>query len=117
MAIEEQLVPIAAIIFVTIIVSIAIYSGHKRDMEKDKFNHERDMALIEKGTYEAPPTFTQKTLMGLLIAGLISVGIGAAVFMGVYWEIGLGAWSIAGLVPCFIGIALLISRLFIKEKE
>jgi hypothetical protein len=29
----------------------------------------------------------------------------------------LDAWLIAGLAPCFIGIALLISYPFIKKKE
>jgi hypothetical protein len=100
MAVEVWLVPVVGIIFVIICASLAIYYGTKKDM-----------LLIEKGLYK-PLEVAQKTLM----AGLILVGIGVAISIGLYWETGLGAELIGGLVPCFIGIALLIAYLFIREK-
>lgn len=101
MAIEDWIVPVVGTIMGCIVAMIAIYYGHKVDMLK-----------IEKGLYKPMPV-AQRTLM----AGLILVGIGAALFIGIYWGTGLSAWLIAGLVPCFIGIALLISYPFIRKKE
>lgn len=102
-ALEEQLVPIVGTIFGCSIAIIVIYTDHKRDM-----------ALIEKGLYKHTPMELTKKV---LLAGLILVAIGTAVFLGIYWEVGLGAWTIAGLLPCFIGIALLISYPSIRKKD
>lgn len=101
MAIEGWIVSVVGTIMGCMVAMIAIYYGHKKDM-----------LIIEKGLYKRMPV-AQKTLM----AGLILVGIGAALFIGIYWGTGLSTWLIAGLVPGFTGIALLISYLFIKKKR
>lgn len=94
------LVPIFGIFCGIILGSLGIYYGTRKDI-----------LLIEKGLYKPLPV-TQKVLM----AGLVLTGIGTAIFLGIYWEIGLGAWSMAELIPCFIGIALLTSYVFIRES-
>lgn len=92
------------------VVIICIYFEYKRG--KDLI--EKEKALIEKGLYKPsePIEITKK----ILIAGLILAGIGAAISIGVYWETGLCIWMIVGLGPSSIGIALLISYMFIREK-
>ncbi len=59
----------------------------------------------------------KKTKEDDLVGGLILLGVGLAIFLGLYWSIELGPWLIAGMVPAFVGMALIISYFVKKSKS
>jgi Domain of unknown function (DUF6249) len=61
---------------------------------------------------------TVKKVEGLKIGGLVNIAVGVAliVFLRVLTGGGSGSPFLVGLIPCFIGIALLVYALFLAAK-
>jgi hypothetical protein len=102
----DTLVPIFGIVFGCGIALLAIWAEYKRDR-----------ALIEKGLYQpdkqeasGPPG------RGFLVTGSISVGTGAALIVSTFiFQIGI-VTGIPGFIFLFIGIALIVVYLVVREK-
>lgn len=78
------------------------------------FRHREIMAQARQGL---PPRARKSTL--LLGSGLVLVAVGLALMIGLYsagfptaepYPLHFGPWMLFGLVPLFIGLALLITR-------
>lgn len=71
-----------------------------------------------KAKYKMPEHKKEKpTPEGLFIGGSILIAIGLAIFLSLYTFMGLGPWLMGGLIPAFIGIALIISYLALGKKK
>lgn len=115
--IEEGIVPIVAIIAVFTWLALRHY-----------WNYRRDKSLIEKGLYEPKPPekppetsktpgeVLQEAAPAILMAGLIVIGMGAAILVGFGLAGVSRLWLLGGLIPCFIGIALAASYIVIRKK-
>jgi len=79
-------------------------------IRKGRQRHEEAMALIEKGLYDpallAEPEKRYRKEM-FLLAGIIFLAIGIAISIGLL-IIGEIDGIIGGLIPCFIGVGLII---------
>ncbi len=75
------------------------------------WDHRRDLALIEKELYQ-PVSRSQR----FLAWGLVVVGIGVGLFSGSFW-VGMPEVELGGLVVTFVGLALLILSVVIRQRR
>jgi hypothetical protein len=84
-------------------------------------NYRETIALAEKGL--ARPE--AKDGKGLLRWGILVTGLGLALSLGLYfagfdssqnYPLHLGPWMLGGLVPLFLGLALILSH-FLTQKD
>ncbi len=85
--------------------------------------YKETLALAEKGLVKPQRNGNGK---GALIWGLIITAIGLAItiglwplgfIMGTEFPLGFGPWMIAGLVPTFFGVALLLIYVLTREDK
>jgi hypothetical protein len=92
--------------------------------------HREVMAMVEKGLlpgeqgkYAGAPT--KRTLRGLMGWGIGVAAVGLALMIGLFplgfvvdesYPLMFGPWMVAGLIPLFIGLALLIIYVLTKEE-
>ena len=84
-------------------------------------NYRETIALAEKGLSRPE----QKSRNGLLRWGIIITALGLALSLGLYplgfsagydYPLHLGPWMLGGLVPLFLGLALILSH-FLTQKD
>ena len=84
-------------------------------------NYRETIALAEKGLTRPE----QKPRSGLLRWGIIITALGLALSLGLYplgfsagydYPLHLGPWMLGGLVPLFLGLALILSH-FLTQKD
>ncbi len=93
------------------------------------FRHREVMAQIEQGLLPEDhrrETGNDRTLRKLLGWGLGLAALGLALLIGLYpfgfvvqepWPLHFGPWMVVGLVPLFIGLALLITYYASRDKR
>ena len=107
---QTTITGIIAIITTMGLIAILIVLYFMMLIRKARQRHEEAMALIERGQYdpgllaEPEKRFRKETF---LLAGIIFLAIGIAVLIGL-WVMEQINGIIAGLIPCFIGVGLLI---------
>jgi len=87
-------------------------------------NYKETMQLAEKGLVK--PSRTNGNGKGALIWGIIITAIGLALIIGL-WPLGalintdvpfgFGPWMLAGLLPTFFGLALILIHVLTRERE
>ena len=87
-------------------------------------NYKETMALAEKGLVK-PARFNNNG-KGALIWGIIITAIGLAFILGL-WPLGammntnvpfgFGPWMLAGLIPTFFGLALILIHMLTREDK
>jgi hypothetical protein len=84
-------------------------------------SYKETIALAEKGLSRAE----RKSRHGLLRWGILITGLGLALSLGLYplgfsagyeYPLRLGPWMLGGLVPLFLGLALILSH-FLTQKD
>jgi len=84
-------------------------------------NYRETVALAEKGLTRPEA----KDRKGLLRWGILVTGLGIALTLGLYlagfdsgqnYPLHLGPWMLGGLVPLFLGLALILSH-FLTQKD
>ena len=97
---------------VLIAITAVIISGRKKDLE-----HRERIAAMEKGLPlpEPPPDRRKPVHSSRRAGGLVLTGIGLALWIGISVSEGSrdGVW---GLIPLFMGIALLIASVLDKRE-
>lgn len=112
-----------AIIYAGVIISLLVFFGFIVLMRYISFKE--NLTLAERGlTRPTPPKQKRK---GLLIWGIMVAAVGLALCLGLYplglsgtgthYPFGLGPWMIAGFLPLFVGIGLVLVYILIGNEE
>lgn len=110
----DDLVPVVGVSSVLII--IFAFVGFMRYI-----SYKETLALAEKGL--VPPE--QKVTKGVLRWGVVIAALGIAFTLGLYpfgfatgeeYPLHLGPWMLAGFVPLFLGLGLILVH-YLTEKE
>jgi len=116
------LIPLLAIFMGIGIGMLAIYLEYRKRKEMFELYHKERMAAIEKGM-ELPPLPEEFFSNGKpssphakLLAGLILLFLGLALFVALYFTAGFSV-ALYALVPGSIGLALLLYYFVIGRKE
>ncbi len=88
-------------------------------------NYKENLMLAEKGISRPAPE--KKRGKGLLIWGILVTATGLALCLGLYplgmmgtgmaYPLGLGPWMIAGFLPLFVGIGLVLVYIITGNEE
>lgn len=88
-------------------------------------NFKENLALAEKGF--ARPIATKQKRKNVLIWGVMVAAVGMALCLGLYplglsgtgtqYPFGFGPWMIAGFLPLFVGIGLILVYVLTGEEE
>jgi hypothetical protein len=105
------------------ILSLLIFFGFIVVMRY--INYKENMQLADKGYTR--PVQEKKRGKGLLIWGILVTATGLALCLGLYplglmgngmaFPLGLGPWMIAGFLPLFIGIGLVLVYILTGSEE
>ncbi len=83
------------------------------------FSHKERMASIARGLplkeRSAEQSLKEKNQL-LLAIGLINALVGLALTLGLA-TLGLGPWLLAGLIPFFVGLALILTSLVVRPEK
>jgi len=84
------------------------------------------LVLAEKGLIH-PEAVSRRSGIDALRAGIIFTALGLALSLGLYplglsgnvknYPLGLGPWMLAGFVPIFIGLALILIHVLTRKEE
>jgi len=86
-------------------------------------SYKETLALAEKGLVKPVKSGNGK---GALIWGIIFSAVGVALMLGLWplgfmfdpdWPLGFGPWMLAGLLPLFFGLALILIHVLTYEKK
>ncbi len=85
-------------------------------------SYRENMAYAEKGLL---PPQRPSNGKGALIWGILITGVGLALCLGLwilglgsnYYPLGLGPWMVAGLLPLFFGLALILVYMLTRKDE
>ena len=92
---------------------VAIVMFFRLMMEMVRAKHREKIAMIEHGLTEPPPA---KKGNGLLVSGLFFAGIGVALVIGIPIA-GEATGIVGGLVPLFMGLALILGHLLTRKGK
>ena len=104
---------------VSAVVGLAIIFGFFAFLRY--MSYKETIALAEKGL----PRLEGKNGNGLLRWGIVVTALGAALTLGLFfagpesgtnYPLGLGPWMLAGLVPLFLGLALMLIY-YLTQKD
>ena len=116
---STHLTGIVAIITTMGVITTPLVLHFIFSMREARQKHEEAMALIEKGLYDpallAEPERKYRKETFLLI-GIIFLAIGIAIFIGLL-IIGQIDGLIGGLIPCFIGVGLIVFYAILRRIE
>lgn len=120
-AIEESRVNELALVGLEWLGALALFLGFIAIVRY--LDHRERMSMIEHGIFDSPEANRRRVARGtaVLRGGLITAGVGIAVTLGLY-TLGyllpapfnavpgrLGPWLLPGLIPTFVGLALIAS--------
>jgi len=86
-------------------------------------SYKETLALAEKGLVKPVKSGNGK---GALIWGIIFSAVGVALMLGLWplgfmfgpdWPLGFGPWMLAGLLPLFFGLALILIHVLTHERK
>ena len=80
------------------------------------FSYKERMALIARGFDPDAEKTPEEKLKMLLAAGIIMGLVGLAVTIALL-TIGIGIWLLFGLLPLFLGLALVLPALILRPQE
>lgn len=120
-----MMVPIAVFFIIGVIVVVGMAM---KNQERERW-HETARLAIEKGV--PVPVMPQQVLavnvpqtkhrqrMGLITGGLVNIGIGIGVYLGLSAMDGIGGVRFFGLIPAFIGVALILGAVldFLMHRD
>ncbi len=104
----------------TLAVILAVILGAY--MTSRWFRHREIMAMVERGI--APARYYRERRSNSLRSGLILTAVGLALTLAMWpigfragsdFPLGCGPWMLAGLVPLFVGLAMIIAYFLTGE--
>jgi predicted phage tail protein len=120
------LIPFGLIVLL-LFFAIRFLSRSPRTEREAYYNAEMIKKIVESGAGSAPAIEylreqerikAAKRLGGIKLAGLINIGLGLALILCLTWMTGFarGAAGAVGLIPLFIGVAMLVYAFWLAPK-